>query len=359
MPRKSSPTKSASHVHFLRTNYRRLALYSGLFLAAMGTSYVFFMRIASAEIIFSPQGALDLPDQTDQAVYPTPDPNKNTVTVMLLGYGGAGHQGGFLADVMMLANLDFDTKKLSLISIPRDVWFQNYKLNSLLGLDKKGLRTDRLEAAMTSITGLRIDYYIGIDFVGFQRLVGENLKSITVNVPENFADDWYPIRGEEVNPCGKTPEEITQLTATRSGFALEKEFPCRYERVAFTKGPVKMEGGDALKYVRSRHSSSDFARSERQKVVLLAIRDKLLSLQVFANLDKIYAGLIKNATSNLSLDSLKLLVPFLETVGEMSVQTITLSTENVFSSSTGSSGQFILIPKDSWESVRSYISSQL
>ena len=49
-----------------------------------------------------------------------------------------------------------------------------------------------------------------------------------------------------------------------------------------------MNGDRALKYVRSRHAEgnegSDFARGRRQQEVLLALKDKLLSKEIYLNL---------------------------------------------------------------------------
>lgn len=290
---------------------------------------------------------------------PTPDPEKNILSVLLLGYGGAGHQGGYLSDAVMLAHFDFDQSKLTFISIPRDTWFQNAKINQLLKFNGNKLDSERIKAAASSITGLPINHAIAVDFVGFQRLIGQDLGSIVVDVPERFEDAWYPIRGEEVNPCDHSPEEIAQLTATLSGFALEKEFPCRYEHILFEQGPVKMEGGDALKYVRSRHSTSDFSRSQRQKAVLLGMKDKLFSLEALTNASHIYNTISKNVSTDLDPKSLKHVVPLLQNIPNLTINSIVLSTENVFNSSQSSAGAFILIPKNSFQDVANYIQTQL
>lgn len=334
--------------------------FGAIFLLSVGISFNFF-KPEVKEVFISP---LSEPTELREPAYaiandkteiPTPDPNKNTLGVLLLGYGGAGHQGGFLADVIMIAFFDFDRNNLSFVSIPRDTWYEGYKVNSLLSVKDKALETSRIKTAVSKITGLPLQYVLAVDFVGFQRLIGENFKGIKVDVPETFQDDWYPIRGEEVNPCGKSSEEITTLTNTLSGFELEKQFPCRYEKIYFPKGENTMHGGEALKYVRSRHSSSDFARSERQKVILLGLRDKIFS----AGFVKDAAAFFKNATKNISTDldlkSLEIILPNLQKTPALAVKNITLSTENVFQSSKGPQGQFILSPKESWDAVRAYV----
>jgi len=50
------------------------------------------------------------------------DKPKNTYTVALLGYGGGAHEGAYLTDTIIVAHLNYLTKKAALISIPRDLW---------------------------------------------------------------------------------------------------------------------------------------------------------------------------------------------------------------------------------------------
>ena len=132
------------------------------------------------------------------------------MTVVLLGYGGAGHQGGFLTDVIQIMHIDFDKAKINLISVPRDLWVKlpndkQAKINTAftLGVDPNkpvasGGQVAKQMAA--NVTGIPIDYFIAIDFVGFKRLIGEEINGIVVNVPETLDDSWYPIKGEELNP---------------------------------------------------------------------------------------------------------------------------------------------------------------
>ena len=48
----------------------------------------------------------------------------DTVSFLLLGYGGAGHDGGYLTDVIQLVHVDFKQNKIFIISIPRDLWLK-------------------------------------------------------------------------------------------------------------------------------------------------------------------------------------------------------------------------------------------
>ncbi len=306
---------------------------------------------------------------------PAPDELKNlkTLNILLLGYGGAGHQGGFLTDVIQLLSINLETKKISLISIPRDLWVElpngkKAKINQAFTLgDDPDKRVDsgaEVSKHMAEVvTGLKPQYYIAVDFVGLQRLIGEELGGITVNVPETLEDPWYPIRGEEQNPCGKSAEEISKLTNTLSGFELEKQFECRYEHIYFEQGKQEMQGGDVLAYVRSRHGSTggDFSRSKRQYAVLLGIRDKILSLDGISKAPELFEQFLGHVNTDLDLAAVKYLVPVLESFSKNEVKQVVLSTDNVFVNGRSSSGQFILEPKtnDDWQSVREFLEKMI
>lgn len=297
----------------------------------------------------------------------------NSINVLLLGYGGAGHSGGFLADAIQVVHFDFENLKISLISVPRDLWVElpngiSSKVNQAFSL---GNKTDpinsgaKISAAMIeTVTGLKINHYISIDFVGFKRAVGYVLNGLEVNVPVTLDDPWYPISGNEQDPCGKSPEEIASLSSQYSGFELERQFECRYEHIHFDKGTNFMEGGDALAYVRSRHGSAggDFDRSQRQQALLLAIRDKLFELDALTNIPGFFKQMIQHTNTSLDVETIKSLAPMLAKSKDIAVKNITLSTSNVFSSSKSSNGQYIIVPKsglNNWNEVHEFVASEL
>ena len=45
------------------------------------------------------------------------------INILLLGIGGGSHEGPNLTDTIILANLDPKNNKVTLVSIPRDLWF--------------------------------------------------------------------------------------------------------------------------------------------------------------------------------------------------------------------------------------------
>ncbi len=289
----------------------------------------------------------------DPAPLPESVTDLDQLNLLLLGQGGPGHEGGELTDAIILTHIDFETPKITLISIPRDLWIEGRKINTLFA-DDYGLFKD----AIATVTGYTPNYFLAVDFVGFQRAMGYVLEGIEVEVGQDFDDPWYPTEGKQLESCGHTPEEIAELTAKYSDFELQKQFPCRYERVSFKKGKVFMNGAEALKYVRSRHSTSDFDRSRRQHEVLVGIKNKLWSLQAVDDVPKFFAALIEHVRSDIDLDIAKYLAPALKNTQNYKITSVNLSTENVLKESRVA-GAFVMVPKETWEEVRGYIAKEL
>jgi len=309
-----------------------------------------------------------LPGLTDTA-------NLKTLGILLLGYGGAGHDGGFLTDAVQLIYVDFDRATIAFVSFPRDLWVKTadgreMKLNAVAAASgkKSGQNpvangAESLKSLIEQITGLGTDYFIGIDFVGFQRAIGLNLKGIEVEIGETLDDPWYPVQGKELETCGMTPGEITKLHAKYTGFELERQFPCRYEHLRFEKGKVIMQGGDALKYVRSRHGSSagDMSRNIRQQEVLSAVKNKIISLDGLKNLPGSFREFAVHTSTDINTDIVKFLLPAITKASQFKVKNINLSTANVLTSGSAGSAQ-IIKPKEglhNYTAVKKFITDQL
>ncbi len=311
----------------------------------------------------------------------------NTINILFIGHGGAGHSGGSLADTIILVNADKQTKSVKLISIPRDTWVkiptqsdksEYHKINYAyaIGSDDQAypLKEPQYKGAngggnltkkmVEEVTGFPADYYISIDFNGFQEAI-DILGGIDVNIPVTFDDYFYPIAGEENNSCGKTPQEIDQLTKTLSGFELEKQFECRYEHLHFDQGLNHLDGTTTLKFVRSRHSDQhggDFARSLRQFAVLEAIKNKLLGTGGIDNTIPFFDKFKDIIKTDLNEDIIKNLTDFIGNPKLYSISNMQLSNQNVLNETTSSDGQYILIPKagvDNWQEVHNFIKSEL
>ena len=349
-----------------------------IFFIGIGLSFLFFrLSTSSYDPKESGNKKATLPPTP---IVDTPD----TFNVLLLGYGGAGHSGGGLTDSITLANVDTKEKKVALVSIPRDLWIalpvdydnkQNYKINAAYAIggddnkypNKKPVYRgedgdgELAKYAASIVTGIEVDYYLSVDFAGLVDAI-DLLKGIEVDVKHPFDDYFYPVKGLENETCGISNEDITDFHQKYSGFQLEKQFECRYEHLHFEKGTQQMDGETALKFVRSRHSDQyggDFARSERQHEILIAIKDKLITLDAISQTSTLFNKLVGSVHTDIDKDALRDMLTVFGSPGEYTVAHIYLTEDNVFYSSTSSGGQYILVPREgvnSWDGVHKYIS---
>lgn len=193
--------------------------------------------------------------------------------ILLLGAGGAGHEGVDLTDTVIFISTDLATADTLLLSLPRDIWVPSMraKINTAYHYGQERRSGGGLilaKAAVSEILDQPVHYAILVDFDGFKQAI-DLLGGVEINVEHAFDDYKYPIPGMEE----AEPEEL------------------RYEHLHFDAGQQQMDGVRALKYVRSRYAESeegtDFARSRRQQRLLLAVKDKILSTQTLLNPKKI------------------------------------------------------------------------
>lgn len=233
-----------------------------------------------------------------------------SVNILLLGKGGGSHDGPDLTDTIILANINPEKNRITMISIPRDFYMSSTKskINKIYADGQKNGDKGILlsKAAVNSLTGVHPDYAVVIDFSGFEKLI-DLLGGIDVTV-ENTLDDYaYPVEGKEDELCDHTEDGIASFSAQiATSSATEFDiFPCRFEHLHVDAGVEHMDGKTALQFVRSRHAlgkeGSDFARSKRQQNVIQAIREKVLSLGTLANPLKV-VGIIGILKDNISTD---------------------------------------------------------
>jgi LCP family protein required for cell wall assembly len=264
---------------------------------------------------------------------------RDRINILLLGVGGENHEGGYLADTIMLLSLQPSAKKVAMISIPRDLtiptansyWRKVNSIHAIAETQIEGQGGLTMINALAPVLDQNIDYYIRIDFDGFIKIIDE-LGGIDVSV-ENTLDDYtYPIRGEEKN----------------------EDYFARFEHLHIEKGEQHMNGTIALKYARSRHASgiegSDFARAKRQQLILEAIKDKLLSRNNLLKpgmLSRIITELNRNIKTNLDVWAmLKIWNDYKDIKRDQITNTVLNDGPGGFLiASRGDDGAYILIPQ--------------
>jgi LCP family protein required for cell wall assembly len=274
------------------------------------------------------------------------------VNVLVLGYGGAGHDGAYLTDSMLLISLLPATGGTTLISVPRDLWVQvppasgTYsKINTAYqdGLTNgyNGLPAGKMAAGaeaarkVTDATGLPVSYWLTIDFQGFRQLV-DALGGVDIAVPVAFTAQYPRNDDPAIDPGWKT--------------------------IHFNAGPQHMNGEQAIEYARARYvtdplsEASDFARSVRQQLLVHALLDRARQVRAWPGLSGATDALQRTLYTNLSLTDLLL---FSAKLNLAQAHRVGLTDQNVLQDTQSADGQDILTPAIDWHAVQQYVARQL
>ena len=319
-----------------------------------GWSLVFVQGLLSAHRAFSGGGKAVALQQ-----YVNPNQLKGEgegrINVLLMGIGGQGHDGPDLTDTIMIASVDPVNHKTVLVSVPRDLWVKvphhgNMKINAAYAMGKydalgkfDGSSTDQkaiaagfksLDQVLESVTGITIHYNMLLNFQAFRQAV-DAVNGVSVNVPTTLYDPTMAWENQG-NP------------------------------VLAKAGLQQFDGKHALIYVRSRETSSDFARSQRQRAVILALKKKVVELGTLSNPLKI-SGLLssfgKNVVTDLNMKDASQLYAIVKNIPEADVQSVGLGDEQQHLVTTGRVGnQSVVMPLaglNNYANIQRFIRQQL
>ncbi len=293
------------------------------------------------------------------------------INFLLLGIGGAGHEGPQLTDTMLLASYKPSTSEIGLLSIPRDLsvpmpgygWRKINHANAFGETKEPGSGPAFTGRVLEDILDQPVHYYVRVDFDGFAKLI-DDLGGIDVSVDRAFTDSRYPVEGLENATCeagvtsdGVIGDEETGDDILAALVPSPDPYDCRFEHLSFAQGWTRMDGETALKFVRSRHGTngeaSDFARSRRQQKILLAVKDKLLSASTLLNPGRINEALetLKtNIATNLTAWEVLRLAQEFKRIDSNRVTTKVLdASPDSPLYATSLNGAYVLLPKkDDW-----------
>ena len=254
--------------------------------------------------------------------------NEQRINIALYGYGGAGHDGAYLSDSIMVISIQphaTGPPQVAEISIPRDWDVPMYnaagkkvdqgKINQAYsdgvldgdggvpaGQEESG--GAMADAALSHLLGIPIKYFVGLDFTAFDQGV-DAVGGIDIDVPVSFVDPQYPSCDADT---------------------------CPYETISFKAGEQHMDGATALEYARSRHGDNgqgtDFARSQRQQQILTAIKAKVLSIGGIGDLPSLLDALGGNVDTNMSLDDVEAIYDLVKGVNSAAILHIGLDSTN-------------------------------
>lgn len=280
------------------------------------------------------------------------------VNVLLLGVGGADHSGGDLTDTIMVASVDPVNNQAVLLSIPRDLWtkmpnnyISNYqKINAAyesgkyeyLGKqdqtssDHKAVLAgfQGIDSVVERVAGIPIHYNAVVNFHAFSQGV-DTVGGVTINAPEQLYDPTM---------------------AWENG----------WNPVLAKAGLNSFNGKQALNYVRSRETTSDFARGQRQRQVLVALKDKVATAGTLTNPVKI-SNLLgtfgDNVQSDVSLSDMVRMAAIAKKIPSDQIQSISLAEEgNSFVTTGNINGLSVVMPKaglEDYTQIQAYIRGKL
>lgn len=178
-------------------------------------------------------------------------PQRNTLNIILLGSDHRGNASDWRTDTMIVAMIDPNSQQAAAISIPRDMWvaIPGRAPNRVNTLDEFG-GPPLVKKVIGASLGIPIDYFVRVDFDGFTKAI-DAIGGITVNVD-----------------C--TLRETTWV---------------------YPKGPNQMDGRRALFFARSRETTSVYDRMRRQSQVLWAVREKMLTPEMFGRIPALFGAL--------------------------------------------------------------------
>jgi polyisoprenyl-teichoic acid--peptidoglycan teichoic acid transferase len=259
----------------------------------------------------------------------TTQPATGVVNILLMGKDERADQTGIptRTDTMMVLRVDFDNGTAKLLSLPRDIWV------ALPGLEGQRITEGRINTAyyygelydapgggprvaMDAVTlnfGVPLDHYAIVNFDGFVRIV-DALGGIDIDVPKRIYDPLFP-----------TDDYGFMTLVVEPGFQ-------------------HMDGASALRYARTRHQDSDTERVKRQQLVLLAIRDKALSIDAVSRLPEIYAAANGTFETDMSLAQLVTYALSAKTIDRSQITTYVIDQE-VLSAWETPGGAHVWIPQ--------------
>lgn len=277
------------------------------------------------------------------------------VNILLLGIGGDGHEAPDLTDTLMVASLDPVTDKMDLLSIPRDLWVKvpgagSRKINEAYFYGKRNSSSSDpnqqrrdgvqlVDQTLESVLGIPIHYHALVNFKAFEDVVNA-LGGVDLNVTKEGA-----------------VYEVLWVEGTNQHYTLNVQ-----------PGLQHFDGTRALYYSRSRHTSSrgDFDRSERQRALIVAIKDKALSAGTFANpikVSQLLDSLGNNVYTDFDSSSIKCLYTQISQVQSANIKSMDLVTPPHNLLGAGSiPGVSTLVPKEgsfTYGAIQQYVRSAL
>ena len=197
-----------------------------------------------------------------------------------------------LSDVMLLIKFDPETKKIVMLSVPRDTRteIEGHGVKKINAANAEGGPALTAKSVSNLLGGVGIDRYVRINVLGVSKLI-EALGGVNIYVPKNmkYRDD------------------------------------SQHLYINLKAGQQHLNGEQALQLLRYRHDElGDIGRIQRQQMVLRALIEQTLNPTTITRLPDILNVVKENIDTNLSVEELVALTGFGSKINRSNMQMLML-----------------------------------
>lgn len=203
------------------------------------------------------------------------------------------------SDVVMLVTIDPVTKRAQLLSLPRDTYvnIKGHDGKTKLGHAYAYGGEKLAEETVENFLDVKIDYYATVDYGAVERLV-DAVGGIEVDIPFDYSyEDTYVVPNLHID---------------------------------FKKGKQKLNGADAVRYLRIRkiYEDQDIDRIQVQQRFMMQLFDKLKRPMMILKIPELIDIALDNIETNLSYGQIAYLAKMGLGMDRENIQTDTLVGEN-------------------------------
>lgn len=267
-----------------------LTLFAVFLLAAAAVAF-FYVRGLNAKLTTKFKS-----DKKADAVLSKPDaeqPKDAPFYMILMGVDSREVGEASRSDTLIVARIDPQQKRVTLVSIPRDTRVRipghgTTKINAAHAYGGPALVIETVK----DLTGLPISHYAEVDFQGFKDVV-DALGGVTVDVPEDIYDM-------------KAANHVAAAAKLKAGVQ-------------------KLDGAHALTFVRSRQfPRGDLQRIENQQTFLKALLDQTLQPGNVLRLPSVISAMAASVTTDMSVQDMVRIANQMKGMNSKAMETVTM-----------------------------------
>jgi polyisoprenyl-teichoic acid--peptidoglycan teichoic acid transferase len=276
--------------------------------------------------------------------------DQGRVNILLAGNSAddGAHGGALLTDSIMILSIDTKNNSAFALSIPRDLWvdvpgYGYEKINAAYEQGGMGL----LEQVVDKDFGITMNYYTLVNYTAFKSAVNDvGGIDVVINSP-----DKRGIYDPNISKVDSGP-------------------------LVLKNGLVHLDGQTALNLARARNDptpsgkvgfglpNGDFDRAANQRLMLVALKNKVFSSTVYANpikISNLLGAIGSNVKTDFKTNDLQRLYSLVKSINTNNIASLSLTTNSLIKNYTSSDGQSSLIPSagvSDFSQIQFYIKQQ-